>query len=104
MILKTFAAAAAASFAVLISSTSAMALCGTISQKATGGSREVAIAKANAAGKVEVRKLERTYGRNGVRYQPAKVSCISTGIKRGGLSLAPRSAVECTITQKFCTR
>ena len=71
-------------------STASLAFCGVISKSASGPSIEAATQKANNAGLIEVRRLEKNYGN--VNYSPAKLNCSG------------RAPYTCKITQKFCTK
>lgn len=89
--------------AVLTGSTFALtnaslAFCGVIKKTATGPTANAATQKANNAGLIEVRKLEKSYGANKIAYKPANVTCAGSA-KLGGSSL-----ISCTITQNFCTK
>lgn len=88
---------------VLLATTS-FAFCGVIKKTASGKSQAAATAKANNAGLVEVRKLEKSYGASNVTYKPAKLTCVG-----GGSSTTPNGKVvnfpmDCTITQSFCVK
>lgn len=81
-----------------------LALCGVIKKTATAKSRDAALAKANSAGLVEVRKLEKSYGASKVTYKPAKVTCVGGGSLKEPGGKTKTFPIDCTITQSFCTK
>lgn len=80
-------------------SNASFAFCGVIKKTATGPTANAATQKANNAGLIEVRKLEKSYGANKIAYKPANVTCA------GSATLgAKANPFSCTITQNFCTK
>jgi hypothetical protein len=105
MRLKSFVlvASTVAGSSILLASTS-FAFCGVIKKTASGKSQAAATAKANNAGLVEVRKLEKNYGASNVTYKPAKLTCVGGGSSTSHTGKVVNFPMDCTITQSFCVK
>lgn len=81
---------------------SAFAFCGVIEKTAKGPTAAAATHKANNAGLVAVRSLEKSVGAGKVKYEKAKVTCVGGGVAMASNGKVTKSQIECTITQSFC--